>query len=694
MTFKDLDLPLSINTTKANPVTKFFIPVLCDAVNYDVAVGFFTTAWVRDAAEGIAQFACNGGKARWIISPVLSTDDYEALKSASGGLSHEKIERKISLCFEALFADLKANTRTVFGWLIRDGILEVRIGVPENELSGMLHAKMGVFRDAESNRIGFSGSYNLTKGAATNWEKIEIYCDWKSDESQARIDEIQQEIDEMWDGDDKNLAIFKPSDEALKPFLREAERTERPYAVPPHRQRYSPPVRFLENGELRPYQTNAIKEWFANNGRGIFSMATGSGKTVTALSAASRLANYIVEGQHELLIVITVPYQHLADQWVSETKAFGFSPVACYGGTDRWITQAQSRMTALASGSDHIVVLIAVNDTFSGAPFQAVISGRNRNVLFIADEMHNLGAPSFLEALPEHAKFRLGLSATPIRHGDEEGTRALEDYFGPVVSEFSLADAIKHKFLCPYFYHPILCPLNEQEMAEYKDLSAQIAQAYAGRGDEDEPSSFLQKLLIARARLISRLESKLTNLRAQIGHRTTSSYNLVYCGDARDAGERQVDKVLHLVGYELNMRAAKFTSEQDAGERRDLLERFSNETLQALVAIRCLDEGVDVPKTETAYILASSTNPRQYIQRRGRVLRKAPGKTTANIYDFIAVPNLDELASTHPTALETERRLVRKELERIAEFAQLALNAGEALSQLRELKMRLHLTDY
>ena len=185
MPFRKLDLPLSVKTTRANPLTVFFVPVLREAVIYDVAVGFFTTGWVRDAAEGIAQFACNGGKARWIISPVLSAQDYEVLKKAAGDFKRKEMERKIIRSFEELFVGLKIDTRTVFGWLIRDRILEIWGGVPENELNGMLHAKMGVFKDGDGNRIGFSGSYNLTKQAATNWEKIPFFCDWRSEVTEA-----------------------------------------------------------------------------------------------------------------------------------------------------------------------------------------------------------------------------------------------------------------------------------------------------------------------------------------------------------------------------------------------------------------------------------------------------------------------------------------------------------------------------
>jgi DNA phosphorothioation system restriction enzyme len=698
MSFLELEIPRSIKSTRVNPITGFFIPVLKAATKYDVAVGFFTTEWVRDAAEGVAHFAANGGEARWIISPILSASDYETLRDSTGEFAPDQIRKKINHSFGTLFAGLREDTKTVLGWLIKDGIIKFRVGVPVNELDGMLHAKMGIFVDREGNRVAFSGSYNLTKRAATNWERIDIYCDWKSEDARERVQEIEDDIKEMWGGHDTNLKMYEPSDEALQPFLREADRTSRPYSVlmkVTSQERFSVPPDFLIDGKLRQYQESAISAWLKNNGRGVFSLATGAGKTVTALAAVSRVANFHEVKQANLLVVATVPYHHLADQWAKEAAAFGFTPVVCYGGHATWIKKAQQAITAMTSGLDRIVFFVAVNDTFQSELFQRLLSGPNRSVLLIADEMHNLGASSYLSMLPTHVRFRLGLSATPIRHGDEEGTKGLEQYFGPVVGEFTLGDAIKSGFLCPYYYYPVPAELNADEMVEYKDLSVRIGKAFAaGGGDEDQPGGYLQALLIERARLISRISSKLALLGDILREKKDTKYNLVYCGDAKDEGVKQVDKALQLIGVSLQMKANKFTAEESADERRVLLDEFSKGERQVLVAIRCLDEGVDVPRTETAYILASSTNPRQYIQRRGRVLRNAPGKKTATIYDFIAVPNLEDLARTNPAAFEIERRLVRKELERISEFAELSLNPGDSLVKLRAVKKLLHLVDY
>lgn len=685
MSFDELKLPLSIKTTSANPIDVFFNPVLASAKTYDVAVGFFTSQWVRDAAKGIAQFALNGGRARWIVSPILSTEDRDSICASSEG-----VEELVIKSFEALYEELKSNTRTILAWLIKDEILSFQIGVPQNKLSGMLHAKMGVFSDSAGNQIGFSGSYNLTGNAATNWEKIDIYCDWKSEESSHRIDEIKAEFAEMWGGYDPNLAVFKPSDKALKPFLVEAEHTKRPYKTPAPRPRYA----IAEGFELRDYQNEAIGNWLGNDGTGFLSMATGAGKTITALSAAARIANFATANNKPHLIVTTAPYQHLAEQWAEEAKMFGFEPLLCYGGSSKWIAPANRMINELKIGVRQIAFFISVNDTFASKKFQKTINGLQRQLLLIADEAHSLGANHYRNALPLDARFRLGLSATPVRHGDEEGTKALEEYFGKVVYEFSLKDAISMGFLCKYKYIPVLCPLSKDEMEEYKDISTKIGKEFARSGKyNDEYSNGLRYLLIERARLITRVSSKISKLWELMSDIPDSSYNLVYCGDTKDQDVKQVDKVTSLLGGELGMRVHKFTSDENMEERKELLQSFSVGEIQTLIAIRCLDEGVDVPKTERAFILASSVNPRQYIQRRGRVLRKAKGKRFATIYDFVAIPNLDEMTSLDSKSMAFEKGLLRRELERINEFASSSINPGETLKTMRKIRERLQLLD-
>ena len=230
-------------------------------------------------------------------------------------------------------------------------------------------------------------------------------------------------------------------------------------------------------------------------------------------------------------------------------------------------------------------------------------------------------------------------------------------------------------------------------MEEYRELSVKIAKMSVRGDSTGEMSSYLQAALIERARLLGGIQSKVNNLSSLMAERQDSVFNLVYCSDTSKDGLRQVEEVVGVLGHQHKMRVHKFTADEKPKERKQLIDSFCDQEIQVLVAIRCLDEGVDIPRTETAFILASSSNPRQYIQRRGRVLRRAPGKKYAHIYDFVAVPDLDQLQSLDPAVLKTERSLVAKELKRVNEFVALSLNPGVALEALQSIKIKLNLLE-
>ena len=313
--------------------------------------------------------------------------------------------------------------------------------------------------------------------------------------------------------------------------------------------------------------------------------------------------------------------------------------------------------------------------------------------MLIADEVHNLGASGLRESLPSGIGLRLGLSATPERWFDEEGTAELFDYFGPVLQpELTLSDGIKYGALCPYRYYPLLVELTEDERDEYLRLSAQIARVSQGITDRED-SDALTSLLVRRARLIAAASNKMTALRSIMQERLSMSHVLFYCGDGRveapTTGEerRQIDAVCELLGKELGFRIDSYTEEDSTAARTAKRRSFEAGTLQGLVAIRCLDEGVDIPAVRAAVILASSSNPRQFIQRRGRILRPSPSKDHAEVFDIIVVPPSDVCE------WDSERTMLSKELRRLAEFADLALNSGQARSKILELQKTFDLMD-
>ncbi|MEG4225702.1 DNA phosphorothioation system restriction enzyme [Microcoleus sp. N9_B2] len=442
--------------------------------------------------------------------------------------------------------------------------------------------------------------------------------------------------------------------------------------------------------QLRQYQRVAVANWFANQGRGTLKMATGSGKTITALAIATELYNKI---NLQVLLVIC-PYCHLVNQWARESEKFGLKPILAFDSARSWQNKLAAGLYEVRSGERAFLTIITTNATLMGDSLRSQLRYFPEKTLIIGDEVHNLGAPRLGESLPRNIGLRLALSATPERHFDEQGTEAILDYFGPVLQpELTLADAIRQKALVHYLYYPILVELTEAETRKYSYLTKKIG--WALWGDEKvEENDALTTLLMQRARLIGAAANKLVALRELMIHRLDTSHTLFYCGDgaieggARRNNNRQLTETAKLLGSELGYRVNTYTAATPLGERERLRQQFESGELQGLVAIRCLDEGVDIPAIRNAVILASSSNPRQFIQRRGRILRPHPGKERATLFDMIVLP-----PDLGRETLEVERNLLRKELKRFLEFADLADNAGEARVKLLQIQRRYGLLD-
>ncbi|NJL62448.1 MAG: DNA phosphorothioation system restriction enzyme [Methylacidiphilales bacterium] len=454
--------------------------------------------------------------------------------------------------------------------------------------------------------------------------------------------------------------------------------------------------------QLRSYQRQAITNWFANNGRGTLKMATGSGKTITALAIACELYKQI----NLQVLLIVCPYRHLVTQWQRECQKFNLQPILAFETARNWHNELSTQLYNINSGSQQFLTLITTNSSFMGESLRSQLKYLPERTLIIGDEAHNLGATKLEESLPRAVGLRLGLSATPERYFDEDGTRSLLDYFGEVLQpEFTLKDAINQGALVHYLYYPILVELTESESITYSRLTHKIGKALLYKERENLDLDSLEKaedityLLMQRARLIGAAENKLHALRELMRNRHETTHTLFYCGDGsmesssvypshNQSNLHQLKEVARILGTELNYRISTYTAQTSLTERESLRKQFESGELQGLVAIRCLDEGIDIPAIQTAVILASSSNPRQFIQRRGRVLRPHPGKERATIFDMIVLPpDLDR------KTLEVERNLLKKELRRFVEFADLADNSGEARMKLFDLQKRYNLMD-
>ncbi len=676
-------------------VEGFYTPCLEQSHLYRRAVGYFTSSGLALAARGVAALVKNGGRMRLVASPVLEEGDVEALRA--GSEEREAILRRVVARNLGEIEDLIVRDRlAALSWLVANGSLEVRLAIRcggDGVLSpGIYHEKMGIFSDRAGDHVAFSGSANETAGGlVTNFESIDVFCSW--DDPQQRVPAKITDFNELWENAAPGVEVIE--------FTAVSQELLRRYAAPPRTSVADEPSRSRGPLELfknpRDYQEEAIQAWFEAGCQGILAMATGSGKTLTSLHALNRVAE-----RGPLVAIIACPYINLAEQWVRELKEAGIDrPIRAYGSSALWRSQLEAAMTAMQFGHRKFLPIVVVNRTFLSGPFQALLCPTAIPHLLIADEMHNLGAAQLRECLQSSIRYRLGLSATPERHLDDEGTQALFDYFGNVVYEYDLARAIREETLCTYDYHPVLVELTGEEAAEYEELSLQIGRLMAKKSSADPMPPQLQFLLLRRARLLAAAEGKLPALMKVLADLNRADRKiekaLVYCGDGKvddpeedEALIRQVDAAVRLLGREAGLRVARFSAQESKEDRESILDGLKRKRLDAVVAIRCLDEGIDIPDVRMGFILASSTNPRQFIQRRGRLLRRAPGKDRAEIWDFIVSPP-DLKGQVEDSVFNIERKLVARELVRVQEFCQTARNGDDANAVLLDLRRRYNL---
>jgi len=700
---RSLDISNRYRSDREDVVKDFYVPTLSIATSYSRAVGYFTSTSVALFARGIERFAAHGGAMRLVASPHLDADDI--LDIERGYDVRAVIER-------ATLRELEHETReTVLdglgavGRLIAESRLDIKLAfVHHAGRIGIYHEKIGVFRDAVGDLIAFTGSANETLGGLlANFESIEVYLGWMAGDG-ARALRIEADFEDLW-ADRTACLRVQPFPEVARDRLIELGRSrsavglsERDDALLPPIPSAPEPVELAIPASLviRDYQRAAVEAWLHQQGRGILKMATGTGKTKTAMIALCQLARVLRQREDPLVVLILAPLQHLVDQWFTEVEEFGVRPIAVYESSQRWLPVVEEQLAEARLGQRQVLVMVATNASFAGERFQAVLSRISLPLLIIADEAHNLGSSTYRSSLPPNATYRLALSATPERWFDDAGTDALIDYFGPIVFELGLGAAIEMGALCRYRYLPRLVELDDVETERYVNLTTQIAKRLAAgdRLDTNDPDSPIGHLLRQRTGVLGHATAKLGALRRDLEERRASWYQLIYCAEGarptepgEPAGPNQVVEVMDMVGNGLRLAAHSYVAETLRTERRVLLRRFgTGDDLRVLVAMRCLDEGVDIPDARLGYLLASSSNPRQFIQRRGRILRRAPGKNTAEILDYIAVPQ-----SGAPINFDVERNLLTRELERANEFGKLAENYEATLQVLRPLKEKYHL---
>lgn len=714
MSFQELDIKKEYRSLLDSVAKDFYIPLLSQAVKYQRAVGFFSSSSLVEISKGISELAKNGGKIQLVASPYLSDEDVEAIKSGYAmrdQVVKEAIRREMTegkTPFEKARLNLLAN-------LISDNILDIKIAFTEDsDRMGMYHEKMGIITDAEGNRVAFAGSMNESATAMTlNYETIDVFCSWKGEED--RVIAKENAFASIWNDTEPNIKIID-FPELKQEIIEKYKRSVPDFEI--DKKEYAPDIdtilhtdlgvyteygpKFPEWFKLHDYQDEAITEWQKRNYRGIFDMATGTGKTYTGLGALTTLSKNI---DHKLAAIIVCPYQHLVEQWVEDILKFNIDPIIGYSDSSQkdWPKRLKDaiRDQKLKVRGREFFCFICTNATFSSDYVQTQLAKIKSDTLLMVDEAHNFGAPYLSCLLYDNYKYRLALSATLDRHNDEEGTAKLYDFFGEKCIEYTLDRAIEEKKLTKYKYYPIVVTLTEEELEAYDNLSYEIGKCIMkGKNGKMKLSSRGEKLALKRSRIVAGAKNKLTMLEEVIQPYIHDKHILVYCGatkgleqnqdrsDVDSEDIRQIDAVTDLLGNKLGMEVSQFTSKESVEEREVLKREFSaGDTLKVLIAIKCLDEGVNIPKIKTAFILASTTNPKEYIQRRGRVLRLAEGKEYAEIYDFITLPyDTESVTSLTEAQVKRNSTLVKNELRRAEEFSRIAVNMVESASLIDEIK--------
>jgi superfamily II DNA or RNA helicase len=529
---------------------------------------------------------------------------------------------------------------------------------------GIYHEKIGIFSDNYDHHVSFSGSVNETWmgwSKSGNYESFEVFCSWKSGDGTRTIDHLQF-FEDMWNGRSQSIDVIDfPSVETSKLSRLGSDDLGEFFAE------YCDTVNLTvatSNGKtLMTHQVSALESWERSSRKGILEHATGSGKTITAIEAIRR---HLCTGQPA---IVFVPSKLLLFQWLKEIKSEipTANILVAGGGATEWKKHFRLHAHTSANTNRNCVV-IATMQTASSETFLQRVSG-GKHLLVVLDEIHQVGSTKNSNILDIEFGSCLGLSATPTRYGDEVGTRKILDTYGPVLQpKVTLSDAIESGRLVPYEYYPTPVTLNERETKSWKKLTKQISVEYAKISDPKTPScnsDLLKKLQIQRSAISKNAECKLDAVRSVFSqHYRNDQRWLVYCENSTQLGN--VRDVLRSMGLD----PLEYHS-QMAGDRVQTLSWF--ETINSiLLSIRCLDEGVDIPSVSHALILSSSQNPRQFIQRRGRVLRSASNKKMAYIFDIVVLP---------PYPDDDLTTLVATELRRAYEFANSCINV-EAITKM------------
>lgn len=665
----DLNIKFKYDSDKDDLINEFYMPVLSNSSEYYRMSGFFSSTSLAISAQGISNFIINDGKMKLICSAVLSKEDKRIIEESNENPT-KFIEKYALNDFRSMNEGFVKEHVEALGWMLANDLLEIKIAIPKNN-QGIFHSKIGVLKDDEDNIISFSGSDNETaSGWLHNIEEFKVFCSW--DESEKKF--VYSDLDDFnryWRGDTVKTDVVDIPLAIKNELIKLAPKSKNDLTIFKSKK---------SKIKLRDYQNEAIKNWFNNDCCGLLEMATGTGKTFTALSCFKELA----DSKDKLVTVIACPQSHLIDQRVKDVKIFHDGKIIIASGKNsNWKDDLKNLRKKFLYGALDKAVVMTTHASLSSDYFIKTIKKFDVERLLIVDEVHGIGSFKQRLGLNECYEYRLGLSATPKRWFDEEGTTIIEDFFKGTVYEFDISRALteinpdtNETYLAPYYYYPIIVDLNDEEYDEYISYSYKIAQILSSKKIKNKDKE-LTKYNTLRQRIINNAENKYFEFDRLLKENPGIDKLIVFCSP------QQIDYVQQILNENRVIPQHKFTEKESAtiskitgmSERDEILQLFAEGSYKALVAIKCLDEGVDVPVAETAIIMSSTSNPREHVQRRGRILRRAPGKKYAVIYDILVFPEEQTDAGS---------KIMKKEILRYKEFAENAINSYDCLKLLRK----------
>ncbi|MBU3129014.1 DEAD/DEAH box helicase family protein [Clostridium tagluense] len=652
----------------------FVVPLLANAKTYDRGTGYFSVSVLANLVTGLIPYIKNGGDIRIVTSVELMPEDREVLQKGLE-IGREKVLKTIEYEIEKEIEDEESTLKLdVITNLIAAGRLVVHIAYMPT--GGIYHEKIGIMTDFNDDSVCFIGSANETYSAyKRNFESLMVLKSWEGDKGD--IDDQKNYFEKLWNNEIDGLEVFSFTDALSKKlFTRYKISVELSEAIRKLEELYFTDKVIVQKKTLYPYQEVAIKQFTGNNYSHFYEMATGTGKTFTAVKTIEKLQ----EKFNNLFVIILVHQIDLQEQWEKALMDNNYSSYL-FGGIAKskdWEERYDECVIDYFS-NESMVISICIYDTFFSKLYKEVDSFSG-NKMLIVDEAHELSANQ-IRKLPETFKFRLGLSATPERHNINETEEIISFFTRSRIDtyKYSIDEAIENGFLSKYEYYPIFVKLSSREFELYQNYTKKLIYLF---NQKERDYSQITEVSNNRSIIVKKANAKLEKLLELIEKKYNFNNAVLYCGQGKDYETEKsiIDIATKYLAVNGGYRVSQFTSKTDYRTR--VLREFENGYYDTLVAIKCFDQGVDVPKLDKIYIMASDSLSRQTIQRRGRVLRqcKETGKNIAFIYDMVVLPPEGIFDGIGVNSL------VSNELRRVREYMRLSENLADSDLIVQEIQ--------